>query len=425
LGQRGLPRRRRRRRRRRIDRFLSRATEEGGMALTGDPIVPLEPWNLKVKQEPESDVEEEEYVTPDLYGIPNALYLDAKIKKEERRSPSPGAVLPDLAVPTDDESLSRENAVTEGGNVAAEDDSQEVPLQVCLSTGKESWLGALGNLNQSLQEKNDGANNGSDKESEARGVGAAGKARRRGPLQCPLCPYSTGNATTMREHLPVHTGERPHRCPTCGKRFARQKYFRVHLRLHDKNGDNEGSGGEGQHACPTCGETFARRQFLVRHVQAVHVEGGAGNVCPQCHKRYKYVGNLRTHMRTHTGERPYMCDVCGLRFTCSSYLQVHLRTHVRDKPYVCRECHKSFVHNSALTVHLRSHTGEQPYQCPHCPLRFSHLRNMKRHEICIHTRRFPHSCPLCGRGFLVVTHWRSHMEAHGAAPAPTEEPKGD
>ncbi|KAM7286730.1 hypothetical protein ISCGN_030486 [Ixodes scapularis] len=317
LGQRGLPRRRRR-----IDRFSSRATEEGGMALTGGPAVPLEPWNLKVKQEPESDVEEEEYVTPDLYGVPNALYLDDKIKKEERRSPSPGAVLPDLAVSTDDESLSRENAATEGANVAADDDSQEVPLQVCLSTGKESWLGALGNLNQSLQEKNDGANNGSDKESGVRSVGVAGKARRRGPLQCPLCPYSTGNATTMREHLPVHTGERPHRCPTCGKRFARQKYFRVHLRLHDKNGDNEGSGGEGQHACPTCGETFARRQFLVRHVQAVHVEGGAGNVCPQCHKRYKYVGNLRTHMRTHTGERPYMCDVCGLRFTCSSYLQV-------------------------------------------------------------------------------------------------------
>ncbi|CAN8010126.1 unnamed protein product, partial [Ixodes pacificus] len=317
------------------------------MALTGGPAVPLEPWNLKVKQEPESDVEEEEYVTPDLYSVPNALYLDEKIKKEERRSPSPGVVLPDLAVSTDDESFllgfaGAENAVTEGANVAAEDDSQEVPLQVCLSTGKESWLGALGNLNQSLQEKNDGANNGSDKESEARGGGAAGKAvqRRRGPLQCPLCPYSTGNATTMREHLPVHTGERPHRCPTCGKRFARQKYFRVHLRLHDKaraplppgknrqharfpqNGDNEGSGGEGQHACPTCGETFARRQFLVRHVQAVHVEGGAGNVCPQCHKRYKYVGNLRTHMRTHTGERPYMCDVCGLRFTCSSYLQV-------------------------------------------------------------------------------------------------------
>ncbi|CAN8004349.1 unnamed protein product, partial [Ixodes hexagonus] len=305
------------------------------MALTGE--VPLEPWNLKIKQEPESadsesDVQEEEYVTPDLYGVPGTLYVEAKVKKEERRSPSPGAALPDYGRLSDNEYLSQgqnKSVATERANVAAED-SQEVPLQVCLSTGKESWLGTLGNLNQILQEKADDGDSGGDGSGEAGGDGcAAGKTlqRRRGPLQCPLCPYSTGNATTMREHLPVHTGERPHRCPTCGKRFARQKYFRVHLRLHDKAREPFAYGGEGpereqQHVCPTCGETFARRQFLRRHIQTAHVEGGAGNVCPECHKRYKYVGNLRTHMRTHTGERPYMCDVCGLRFTCSSYLQV-------------------------------------------------------------------------------------------------------
>ncbi|KAH6941555.1 hypothetical protein HPB50_019568 [Hyalomma asiaticum] len=293
-----------------------------------------------------------------------------------------------------------------------------VPLQVCLEVGERR---------------------GSYEEPAC----AVGRSRVAVAHHCSvhLCPYTTHNATTMREHLPVHTGERPFRCPICGKRFSRKKYFRVHLRIHDKKGDNDvfGAGGDSggtpgdaatsagsSHECETCGETFAQRHFLQRHVQTAHPaldggggsdgsnSGGVGNVCPECNKSYKYAGNLRTHMRIHTGERPYMCDVCGLRFTCSSYLQVHLRTHVQEKPYACPQCSKTFVHNSALTVHLRTHTGERPYQCPRCPLRFSHLRNMKRHEICIHTHEYPHVCAYCHRGFLVITQWREHVRSqHG------------
>ena len=47
----------------------------------------------------------------------------------------------------------------------------------------------------------------------------------------------------------------------------------------------------------------------------------ASQQCPICHKVIMGAGKLPRHMRTHTGEKPYMCNICEVRFTRCAGLQ--------------------------------------------------------------------------------------------------------
>ncbi|KAJ1311417.1 hypothetical protein OPQ81_009907 [Rhizoctonia solani] len=59
-------------------------------------------------------------------------------------------------------------------------------------------------------------------------------------------------------------------------------------------------------------------------------EGGVKkHLCTVCNKKFPRPSTLKTHMNTHTGERPHLCPVkgCGHRFTVSSNLRRHIKTH--------------------------------------------------------------------------------------------------
>ena len=202
-------------------------------------------------------------------------------------------------------------------------------------------------------------------------------------FKCNECSKQYVTKSNLQRHLIKHNCRKVkvYKCGICEANFNAERYFVVHLRLHE-NPD--------LYKCNECSKQFSSSFSLTRHQKGYCIPGPSPSpsiqnsdvknefTCDICEADFQEKLHYIEHLTLHN---IFKCNECSKRLVNKSSLQRHQKIHIRKKTkeFKCDLCGAEYITKSCFDEHLRLHRNPDLYKCKVCSKKLSCSSNLTEH----------------------------------------------
>ncbi|WAR12230.1 ZN407-like protein [Mya arenaria] len=249
-------------------------------------------------------------------------------------------------------------------------------------------------------------------------------------FKCDHCDLTVSGYKELGEHYKDEHANETRRCEPCNKVFYSEKAYNAHCisKSHKVQSTSNISGvGSNVFECEICHEGFPDKNYRDYHTTYIHFHPSEASLKKERETNsitYEKHKDFIDHMDANcTKSERLLCPICGASLQKAT-MMAHLRTHTGEAPFVCKLCTGiAFYSRNGLRKHLFQHYIKSNH-CNICSKDFKSLSAFRKHTT-VHMavkRGEKHVCDVCGVTFPLLTRLMTHKLRHSEKSFPCDFP---